>query len=314
MYNILFVLTICSPIYLLSQQVASWSAEKIEVSNDASTATLLHAGKIFQDCWDTLPQPTFWKKIMRLSPDSCLVNIASNRCVIAKMTVKEWNAQSEEQKTIVKDSLRQLYGVSLSEKINVTTGKKDFYRFSDVYPTISKGIEVFEENNVDPWYAQAILLIESPGQLKKSSVGAYGAFQLMPDVARANGLVVNESMDERANFERSAYAASRLIKRVCIPEAKAILSQYDIPYDESALWFRLFVLHVYHAGSNNVRAVISKIGSKSGSKELITQMWQTSAAGFGNNSQNYTQLALAAQLILNEMIDANMARSISKKE
>jgi len=35
---------------------------------------------------------------------------------------------------------------------------------------------------------------------------------------------------------------------------------------------------------------------------LITEMWQTTAASFGNNSQNYTQLALAAQLILHEMI------------
>jgi hypothetical protein len=31
-------------------------------------------------------------------------------------------------------------------------------------------------------------------------------------------------------------------------------------------------------------------------------MWITSAADFGNNSQNYTQLALASQLILHEMV------------
>ena len=31
-------------------------------------------------------------------------------------------------------------------------------------------------------------------------------------------------------------------------------------------------------------------------------MWQTTAGDFGNNSQNYTQLALASQLILHEMI------------
>jgi hypothetical protein len=33
-------------------------------------------------------------------------------------------------------------------------------------------------------------------------------------------------------------------------------------------------------------------------------MWQNSAAGFGNNSQNYSQLALSAQIILNELIYA----------
>jgi hypothetical protein len=35
---------------------------------------------------------------------------------------------------------------------------------------------------------------------------------------------------------------------------------------------------------------------------LVKQMWTTSAASFGNNSQNYSQLILAAQLILNNMI------------
>jgi hypothetical protein len=75
-----------------------------------------------------------------------------------------------------------------------------------------------------------------------------------------------------------------------------------LSYQESDLWFRLFVLHVYHAGAMNVAAVVSAINPKQGGQELIKSMWQTSAAGFGNNSQNYTQLALAAQLILHEMI------------
>lgn len=308
-HKFLISLVLSFPCYFFAQGTTPWSAEKIGVVSPHSTDTLLHANILYNDKWDTLPQPNFWKQIMRLSPDSCLVNIAANRRVLTKMAVAAWNAQSELQKAALKDSLRTLYSLSPDEKINVTTGKNDFYRFNEVYPTLSKGIKVFEENNVDPWYAQAILLIESPGQLKKSSVGAYGAFQLMPGVARANGLIVNETLDERKDFERSAYAASRLIKRVCIPEAKAILSQFNMEYDESALWFRLFVLHVYHAGSQNVRAVVNKIAPTSGSKELITQMWQTSAAGFGNNSQNYTQLALAAQLILSEMVSTNNAAS-----
>jgi hypothetical protein len=52
----------------------------------------------------------------------------------------------------------------------------------------------------------------------------------------------------------------------------------------------------------NVSAVVNKIAPTKGSQDLIKQMWQTSAAGFGNNSQNYSQLALAAQLILHNMI------------
>jgi hypothetical protein len=124
----------------------------------------------------------------------------------------------------------------------------------------------------------------------------------MPSVARAQGLTVNSSVDERKNFDRCAYGSARLISRVCIPEARRILNAHNIAFNESDLWFRLFVLHVYHAGSLNVKAVVDKINPQEGNRELIMDMWQTSAAGFGNNSQNYTQLALAAQLILHEMV------------
>ena len=302
MRNFFLSAILFGPGMLLAQPSASWDHEKIEVYNDETVSTIMHAQSLFQDRWDVLPQPQFWKQIMRLSPDSCLINVAEDRTILLKMSIKDWSKQTEAQKSLFKDSLRVACGLTAGEPIFVTTGKNDFYKFKEVYPELTKGVEAFERYGVDPWYAQAILLIESPGQLKKSSVGAYGAFQLMPSVARAQGLTVNDKVDERRNFDRSAYAASRLIKRVCIPEAKKILDAHNLSYNESDLWFRLFVLHVYHAGAMNVNAVVKKIDPKEGSQELIKQMWQTSAAGFGNNSQNYTQLALASQLILHEMI------------
>lgn len=289
----------------LSQGPMGWDHEKIEIHADQSVSTIMHSDPIFVDRWDALPQPQFWKQIMQLSPDSCLVNVASSRQVLCKMSNKDWNKQTEAQKSVFRDSLRVKNNLTADERIYVTTGKNDFYKFTEVYPSLSKGVEAFEKHGVDPWYAQAILLIESPGQLKKSSVGAYGAFQLMPGVARSQGLTVNKSVDERKNFDRSAYAAARLIDRVCIPEAKKILNAQNLTYKETDLWFRLFVLHVYHAGAGNVSAVVKKINPTVGSQELITKMWQTSAADFGNNSQNYTQLALASQLILHEMVYNN---------
>jgi hypothetical protein len=35
---------------------------------------------------------------------------------------------------------------------------------------------------------------------------------------------------------------------------------------------------------------------------LIQKMWVTSAASFGNNSQNYSQLVLAAQWMLHDYV------------
>lgn len=288
--------------FISFSQPMKWEDEKIIVTKSSEVSTILHAEELFNDRWDILPQPQFWKQIMTLSPDSIIINVASSRLIIEKMSLKDWNKKSDEEKSQYRSDIRNSLGLSEQEKIYVTTGKNDFYKFKDVYPQLSQGVAAFERFGVDPWYAQAILLIESPGQLKKSVSGAYGAFQLMPDVARAQGLTVNSQVDERKDFNRCAYGAARLLERICIPEAKKILDRHQLTYNENDLWFRLFVLHVYHAGAGNVSAVMNKIQPKVGSQEIIKAMWQNTAGGFGNNSQNYSQLALAAQLVLNDLI------------
>jgi hypothetical protein len=282
---------------------AHWQDEILSIcQSDGHTDLCFMSPSILNDNkWHELPQPMFWKKIMRLSPDSCIINFGRTREIIAIKSVKEWNTLTDDQKNSYRDSVRQVNGFPADEKIYMTTGKNDFYKFSDVIPTITRGIEVFNENNVDPWYAQAILLIESPGKLAKSTVGAYGPFQLMKSVAIKQGLTVNDVIDERKDFDRSAWAAGKLIKNVCIPEAKKMLSSYNISYHEKDLWFRLFVLHIYHAGSGNVNQVMTAIQPSKGGQELITQMWQTKAGHFGNASQNYSQLALASLIVLSEL-------------
>ena len=127
-------------------------------------------------------------------------------------------------------------------------------------------------------------------------------FQLMPAVARSMGLTVNRSVDERKDFMRSAYAASQLLKRICIPSAKGIAEGAGLVVDEQSIWFRLLTMHVYHAGALNVKAVVNAIGPVSSGEELIQKMWVTSAGSFGNCSQNYSQLTLAAHIQLNYII------------
>ena len=287
-----------SVLYSITCQAQNWDQEKITVTKANVSSKIMTAETIFEERWDGLAQVQFWKEIMLLSPDSCIINVASSRKILKKMSNRDWERQSELEKNNLKIQLKTSQNIALEERVYITIGKSDFYKFHEVYPSLAKGVTAF----VDPWYAQSILLIESPGQLQKSVAGAYGAFQLMPGVARTYGLVVNSTQDERKDFNRSAYAAAQLISRVCIPEAKRILDRHQLSYDESDLWFRLFVLHVYHAGAQNVAAVVSKINPTEGSKALIQSMWCTTAASFGNNSQNYSQLALAAQLILNDLI------------
>ena len=297
----LLAILACIP-FIGSSQNSTWEKEMIAITEGTSEHIIMGSAGIRAAQWDQLQHPKFWQRIMTLSPDSVLVNVGATRQIIAKMSNKDWHAQTEVQKTVFKDSVRALVGLSAEERINVTTGKNDFYRFDLVFESLPKGVSAFEQFGVDPWYAQSILLIESPGRMQKSSVGAYGPFQLMPSVARSMGLTVNRSVDERKDFMRSAYAASQLLKRICIPSAKSIAESAGLTVDEQSIWFRLLTMHVYHAGALNVKAVVNAIGPVNSGEELIQKMWVTSAASFGNASQNYSQLALAAHIQLNQII------------
>ncbi len=257
---------------------------------------------LYDEKWDTLAQPTFWRTLMRMDEDSALLNIGASRQIISKVAVKEWSALQEERKNAIRDSIRTHYGLSADARIFLTSGKKAFYDFQRVLPSIEKGIDVFKRNGVDPFYAQTILLIESPNKLQKSSVGAYGSFQLMKNVAIQMGLKVNGYVDEREDFDKSAWAASQLIKTICIPETNKMLTERNIAISENEIWYKLLVLHVYHAGAGNVKKALEVINPTEGSMELITTLWQTEAGQFRNASQNYSQLALASLLELDALI------------
>lgn len=274
--------------------------------NDVTKMKFINDSKLYDEGWQNLPQPQFWQQIMNLPPDSAIISVAASRKVLTKVSTKDWNKQTDFQKNSYRDSIRKANNVPDSVSILVTIGKKDFYEFKKVMPTINRSIDVFKQNGVDPWYAQAILLIESPGKMNtKSTVGANGPFQLMKAVAKNQGLIVNKNIDERTNIEKSALGASRLLSRICIPYTKAMLDSAHVSYNETDLWFRLLVLHSYHAGAGNVAGVIRKINPCEGGMELIQTVWQTSYGGFKNASQNYSQLALAAFCNFDQMIMLN---------
>ncbi|MDT8413605.1 MAG: transglycosylase SLT domain-containing protein [Vicingaceae bacterium] len=307
----LLILIFINPIGLLGQITFS-DFQLVEAVGfrDVDNTTLtnyrfIQNKALYDEKWDTLAQPTFWRTLMKMDEDSALLNIGANRKIITKVAVKDWSALQEERKNAIRDSIRVYYGLSSDARIFLTSGKKSFYDFHRVLPVIEKGIDIFKKNGVDPFYAQTILLIESPNKLQKSPVGAYGSFQLMKNVAIQMGLKVTSSMDERKDFNKSAWAASQLIKTICIPETNKILAERNIPINENELWYKLLVLHVYHAGAGNVKKAIEVINPANGNMQLITSLWQTEAGQFRNASQNYSQLALASLLELDALIYNN---------
>lgn len=272
---------------------------------DSTNYSFVNTNDLVEGRWDVLAQPNFWKEVMMLGQDSCLVNIAATREILGKDSFVKWKAQTEPQKLAYKDSVRKVFNLDSTEKIYVTSGKNHFYQFDKVIPSINKAIPIFKKYNTDPWYAQAILLIESPGKIEYSNVGAYGPFQLMKSVARSHGLKVNKYVDERKDFDKSAMGAASLLRKTCVPEAKRILKKNQIPFSEDEVWFKLFVLHIYHAGAGNVDGLVSSFKDKPSGQELITKMWHSEWGGFKNASQNYSQVALAAMLNLHDIIYSN---------
>ena len=262
--------------------------------------------QLMTEGWSDLPQPKFWQEVIQMSADSMMVNIADNRTPVMKVCTSDWSCFRECDKDSYKDSVRALTDLDYNTNLFVTVGRREFYEIRKAIPEISKATKIFIDNGVDPWYAQAILLIESPGKFHATStVGARGPFQLMPSVARKYGLKISKTVDERTDIDRAAYGASQLLGRMWIPMTKALLDTLKVPYNETDLWFRLLVLHSYHAGIGNVKAVIQKINPDKGGIELIKTMWQTEAKGFKNQSQNYSQIALATQMAFEKIVNEN---------
>ncbi len=271
---------------------------KIAETNNTASAKEIHDLGLAQ-----IPQVVFWRKIMNLHKDSCLVNVHVNRTILATWHGQTWYGYDQAVKGKILDSFKKINNIADSPRIVGTMGKSFFYDFENIAPKIPLGMKAFEDNGVDGWYAKAILLIESPNQLQKSTAGAYGPFQLMKGVARNYGLLINKKVDERANFDRSAYAASQLIKTICIPYTKQMLDAKGITYNEKDLWFRLLVMHVYNAGAGNVKPALDAIPNPTPGIGLIQQLWITSVGRFQTASQNYSQLILAAFLEYEQRIE-----------
>ena len=291
-------------VILLTTMLSSNASEKGEVvANEVNNQIYIYDSVIYQEGWHNLPQTKFWQVVMSLTPDTGVFNIADTREMLEKVSIKSWDALSEKEQELYREKIRDKYCVPENSRMFITTGKKDFYNFGKVMPNIETSIPIFKYNCVDPWYAQAILLIESPGKMNEKSInGANGPFQLMRSVARNQGLIVNNYKDERTDIKKAALGASRLLSSICIPKVKEMLGNAKVEYKEDDLWFRLLVLHVYHAGAGNVGGVIRKINPTEGGMELLQTVWKTTYKGFKNSSQNYSQVAIAAFCNYNKLM------------
>lgn len=295
--------------FLSTPVVTHAGSESVMVSktvafyNDTLSLRFINNSQLFTQKWDTLPQVRFWQNVISLPADSVIINIAATREQLHSISAEEWHCQADSEKEAYRQYLRQAYNLDEHEVIYVTSGKRDFYEYKSTITSIGKAADVFVKEGVDPWYAQTILLIESPGKNKiRSSAGALGPFQLMRSVAVKYGLKITKYSDERTSLEKSAGAAARLLKKSCIPYLRDFLTTRQIPFEESQLWFRLLVMHIYHAGWGNVSCMLDQLNPQAGGVELFRKIWSSECRGFKNESQNYSQIALASIILFEKIL------------
>ena len=112
--------------------------------NDVTKMKFIDDAALYSEGWQTLAQPKFWQQIMNLAPDSAIVSIGSNRKMLDRISIKEWSKLSDVQHTLYRDSIRKANNVPDSLNVLITAGKKDFYEFKKVMPTINRSIAVFK--------------------------------------------------------------------------------------------------------------------------------------------------------------------------
>ena len=271
---------------------------KVNSIEEKLNSKFVYCHELQSERLDTVARTIFWRKLMNTSKDTFVFYSSPEKIILTVFPADIYNQFNDLQKDKFKDSLRALNGLASDKRIMYAMGRNHFYNVSSVVTDIEKSNVIFKEQGVDPFYAQAILLIESPGKLAKSTVGAYGPFQLMKSVGLKYGLKINSKTDERGNLEKSAVAACKLISTICIPYTNKMLEKYQIAWCETDLWYRLLVLHVYHAGAGNVAKALQVIQPEVGNMAMIMQLWNTNAGGFQNCSQNYSQVAIASLLEL----------------
>ncbi len=274
----------------------------------------LSVPNVVNEGWDTMPEIIFWRRIVSLPKDSSVANVYASRKLLKNFSRSFIDSLEVAGKLeVLRNELALEYKIPAGQRIMFTSGRKWFYNFANVQDKIGRGMQVFDSLGVDPFYAQTVLLIESPGSNKQKSIaGAYGHFQIMPFNARKYGLRIDNYVDERENFDRSAYVSAMLFKETFIPLAKRWCNELGFNADENALWFKLLVMHCYNAGPYGVKSAMQQVPNYYQGNKLIHRLWHTTAKYFPSEAQNYSQLAVACYLEFEKQLaDANIKNTLN---
>lgn len=141
---------------------------------------------------------------------------------------------SDKLMNIIKKQINYVNVPSLRQRVNLYMSQVEFYLRSTGLPQDFKYLAIVESG-----FKNAI-----------SSAGAAGFWQLMPETARELGLVVNGVSDDRNDFNKSTYAACRVLANYYL----YIRKQFGI-----SSW--VLTAAAYNNGIGNIQNAVKKQGT-----------------------------------------------------
>ena len=118
---------------------------------DFSCIKVIWDESLYTERWDTLAQTQFWRHIMNLPKDSCIVNIAATREIVETLHIYDWEGRTDSVKEIYIESLRLALELHPEAAIYVTSGKSHYYHFARKLHHIGQAVDIFYDRGVDPW-------------------------------------------------------------------------------------------------------------------------------------------------------------------
>ncbi len=141
---------------------------------------------------------------------------------------------SDKLMSIIKKQINNVNVPSLRQRVNQYMSLVEYY---------------LQETNI-PEDFKYLAIVESGFKNATSSAGAAGFWQLMPETARELGLIVNGLVDERNDFNKSTYAACKVLANYYLH----IRKQFKI-----SSW--VLTAAAYNIGIGNIQNAIKKQGT-----------------------------------------------------
>src|SRR5689334_22338181 len=94
--RITFFFLLGIPAFLSAQVGSSQLLNKTVVGyKDTLQLHFLYQADLYNQGWDTLPQTKFWRQVLTLTGDTCIINVASCRQPLQKVCHDSWTQLSD---------------------------------------------------------------------------------------------------------------------------------------------------------------------------------------------------------------------------